>query len=599
MEYADEFQRRAGMSVELAPQVPLAQAPSGAMAPGRELLSSMEVRLAAVRRADGSVWVVSPLPAGVFLYGPFLRLPRGRYRLSFACRILAPVQGSHPVLGVEVIAQNRVQRAWRDFNVAEIGSGGGSVTFDVPEALSIEAGVDAPFEFRFSHFGNALIQVTGVTLETLGERAPDEVTPLYRLLGRVRTLPLPGPVRLSPLSISRLKLGRASAILRLPAGTYRLMVSGAVVRPRAPDGPVLDVRVRTRDGVVLGAANLLASDFAGGQAAFAFEVPMDVSTDVGLPRNIDISVRHFRNGWVTLDALDLQRLSPRSVAQDMPVRRAASSARRLGTKNVVIFGNCQGNLVADAFRGNPGFARRFSVKHHFMELPANLHEQGKRDLEECDLLLIQDIQEWEQYPLRAFVPDTLPTVRYPCIRFASLWPFDAFNGPDDKVARNRDLPNFEFTYFDGLLARLRKEIPDQDARFEAYRALSVRGIPDLNRRHAFEEQRLLAMDEKFGGGIGAYILENFRKKQLFYTTAHPNGRILAMLMKQIARELDVRQPIWLTGPLDSLRNLQVPIHPKVAQALNVRWVKEATTYPVKGERVTWEAYFRKYISYYG
>ncbi len=586
------------MSIDPAQDAPVLQAPSELSV--RHLLPGMEVRAPGVRRPDGSVWVVSPVPARVFIYGPFLRLNRGRYRLAFRCRVTVNVQGAHPVLGLEIVAQNRVQRAWRDFTAAELAADDLSVTFDVPEALSIQGGVDAPFEFRFSHFGNAVLQVTEVTLHALGDTAaPQEPEPVWRLLGRLRTLPHRGSVHLSPLSITRLKLGRTSAILRLPAGMYRLQVSGVARRPRAPDAPVLDIRVRTRDRVLLGEGTFLASDLAGGQAAFAFEVPMDVGTDAGAPRSLDISVRHCRNGWLRLDALDLRRLLQQEAARTIAAPRASVSGRRAGTKKVVIFGNCQGNLVAEAFRDNPVFARRFSVKHHFMELPANLHQQGKRDLEECDLLLIQDIQEWEQYPLRAFVPDTLPTLRYPCIRFASLWPFDAFNGPDDKLARNRDLPNFEFTYFDGLLARLRKEIPDPEERFEAYRGLSVRGIPDIKRRHAFEEQRLLAMDEKFSGGIGAYILENFRKKQLFYTTAHPNGRILTMLMKQIARELGVWQPFWLPGPLDSLRSLQIPIHPKVAKALDVRWVNDATTYPVKGERVTWEAYFRKYISYYG
>lgn len=591
-----------GMAVDplrhLLPMTAPPQAPLSAM--GRELLPSMEVRSPALRRPDGSVWVISPVPARVFLYGPFLRLPRGRYRLSFRCRLRLAVQGVHPVLGLEVVAQNRMQRAWRDFNAAELAAGDLGVTFEVPEPLSIESGVDAPFEFRFSHFGNAVIQITDVTLHPLDDvPSTQDVAPVWRLLGRLRTLPRPGGVRLSPVSVSRLKLGRASAILRLPAGLYRLDVACAVSRPRAPDAPLLAIRVCTRDGVVLGAQTFRASDLADGRGTFAFEVPMDVSTDAGAPRSLDILIRHFRNGWVTLSDLQLRRLLPDEVAQAAPVSRPSPSGRRAGAKKVVIFGNCQGNLVAEAFRDNLGFSRYFSVKHHFMELPANQHAQGKRDLEECDLLLIQDIQEWEQYPLRAFVPDTLPTLRYPCIRFASLWPFDAFNGPDDKLARTRDLPNFEFTYFDGLLARLRKEIPDQEERFEAYRTLNVRGVIDVKRRHVFEEQRLLAMDEKFSGEIGAYILENFRRKRLFYTTAHPNGRILTMLMKQIARELGVRQPFWFPGPLDSLRSLQVPIHPKIARALDVRWVNDATTYAVRGERVTWETYFRKYISYYG
>ncbi len=138
--------------------------------------------------------------------------------------------------------------------------------------------------------------------------------------------------------------------------------------------------------------------------------------------------------------------------------------------------------------------------------------------------------------MKKHVPADLPTLRYPCVRFASLWPFDAFNGPDDKFARNKDYPNFEFTYFDGLLARLRKEIPDPEARFDAYRTLDVKGVIDPKRLHTFEEKRLLAMDEKFRRAWGPTFWR-ISAGSGSSTPAHPNGAILSMLMKYLAKEL--------------------------------------------------------------
>ncbi len=85
---------------------------------------------------------------------------------------------------------------------------------------------------------------------------------------------------------------------------------------------------------------------------------------------------------------------------------------------------------------------------------------------------------------------------------------------------------------------------------------------NVKRLHAFEEKRLQGMDRAYPGEIGAYILDNFRKRQVFYTTAHPNGKILKMLMRQIAGELGVRQSFWFSGELDSLRRLQIPVHRK-------------------------------------
>lgn len=577
-------------------------APEARNSDSRPLLSLMEVREPARRWSDGTVSVVLLIPAQAFLYGPFLRLEEGRYRISFRCRVRLPLQGEHPVMGLEVIAQNRILRAWRDYTAAELRSGELSLAFEVPRELSIESGADAPFEFRFTHFGNAFLTMASVTLHREASAEPLAGSPSalapWRLLGRLRTLPIPGAIRLSPFSITRLKLGRSSAILRLPAGTYRADVVCELKRMRSASEPALEIAVGTRDGIVLGCAQFDARELETGRVSLEFAIAKDLSLDVGVPRTIDIRLRHFRNADVVIRSLDLRRLSAEIAPSILPARARAAAATSV-KKQIVIFGNCQGNLLAEALRYHSGFSRHFSVKHHYMELPANLHEQGKRDLEECDLLLVQDIREWDQYPLRTHVRSDLPTLRYPCVRFASPWPFDAFNGPDDKVARNRDFPNFEFTYFDGLLARLRREVPDHEQRFKAYETLEVDRLIDFNRLLRFEQARLEDMDRKFEAGIGAYILENFRKRQTFYTTAHPNGRIMKMLVRQVAKELGLSLHFWLPGSLDSLRRLQVPIHPKVAAALQIGWADARRKYLVRGEWVTWEDYFRKYIAYYG
>ncbi|GGF51749.1 hypothetical protein GCM10007301_08990 [Azorhizobium oxalatiphilum] len=565
----------------------------------RDILSTMEVRLPGRRKPDGTVAQDLVVPVRLFLYGPFLRLPAGRYALRFEGDFPAPLQKGHPLLGVEVIAQNRMLRAWRDFTHEELQTGDRTLLFEVPHALSMESGADAPFEFRFTGFGTARFTITGLTLRTASEAELAQAPPMrWRMLGRIRTLPLSGAVGVSPVTVSALKFWRSWSPLFLPAGLHRLDIACDPGRGAGPDEPLLEVSVRTREGGTLGTETFSGAALRDGAGSFLFEVPPDASLDSGVPQKIDIAIRHFRNGALKLKALDITHLPDGVGAAEGVILR---STPRGGTtrKKILIFGNCQGSLVARAFRENPGFSKRFSVKHHFMELPPNLHEQGRRDIEECDLLLIQDIKEWEAYPLRAHVPDDLPTLRYPCVRFASLWPFDAFNGPDDRIARNKDYPNFEFTYFDGLLARLRKDIPDPDARFAAYRDLDVKGVIDPRRLHTFEEKRLLAMDEKFPAGMGAYILENFRRKRVFYTTAHPNGAILGMLMKHLAKELGVRQPFWFSGPLDSLKSLQIPVHPKVASALDVTWAGADARYLVRGEKVRWEDYFRKYISYYG
>ena len=104
-------------------------------------------------------------PAGCLLYGPYWQLPAGAYRLSFRCRPGKPRMPSEPVLGVEVIAMNRVQLAWRDLTAAELQDETGSLEFSVPPELGLGAGDEARLEFRFFHLGNADLTITAVDLQ--------------------------------------------------------------------------------------------------------------------------------------------------------------------------------------------------------------------------------------------------------------------------------------------------------------------------------------------------------------------------------------------------------------------------------------------------
>jgi hypothetical protein len=115
-----------------------------------------------------------------------------------------------------------------------------------------------------------------------------------------------------------------------------------------------------------------------------------------------------------------------------------------------------------------------------------------------------------------------------------------------------------------------------------------------------EIRRLAAMDQKFGFSIGSFILENFENRRLFHTTVRPNWEVFGLMMQFVAKSVGVREPIRLTESVDaSLRNPQVPVHPKIARDLGARWADESTRYLNRGREITWETYVRSYIEHYG
>jgi hypothetical protein len=571
--------------------------------PKWQLLTRMEPHRKVIRRWDGTVSVAAHTEPLTVLHGPHLRLNEGFYQLRVQCEVGSPRRPLHPVVGVEIIAQNRFHRGWSDFTADELRMGHGTLEFEVPPGVAADHGNDAPFEFRIMHLRNAGLTVRAIELRQIpGWEMPRSYLQ-WRLLGRLypiwRRWARSSSVHIGRMTTTGLLLGRCFPHLHLPAGSYRLDLRCLVSSVDNASRPVLRIEVLTQHRLSIASHDFFAAELTGGHGSIDLVVSEEFAVENGEHIRFEVRLSHFHNASLSINAIDLRMVSEQFGAPTTALTAPRAPMRMPRRTNVLIIGNCQAGLVAESFRKNAFLASRFRTRHHWMELPANQHEQGKRELSECDILLIQDIREWPDYPLRSYVPEKVPIIRFPCLRFASLWPFDAFNGPDDRQARQHDYPNFEFTYFDGLLGRLRRQIPDKNLRFEVYHTLNLPDLIDYRRIHRLEERRLAAMDKAFGGSIGAFILENFRARQVLYTTAHPSGEILAMLLRQIAAELDIKRRLGRLSSLHELDRLQVPVHPMVATTLGVKWADESTKYLYRGEYITWETYIRRYIDYYG
>src|SRR5438067_3090233 len=726
----------------------VAEAAVGAVASEQEpppqwhVLGRLEKTTIGSRGAGGVTSVRRREPPGCLLFGPYWQLRAGPYRLSFRCRPGKPRLPSEPVLGVEVIAMNRVQLAWRDLTAAELQGEAASLDFTVPPILGLGAGDEARLEFRFFHLGNAGLTITAVDLQGVENiETPPPPPRIWRMLGR---------------------LDGGRSFLQLPAAYYRVEIRGDGRPPQMAGRPVLGVEITTRrrwqdarwwswnslfglpqsGGLQLAWRDFTSAELRCGAASFDFEVPTELALEGGQEIVIGFHLIRLDTTRPTVKAVDLRQITeaeaapaprewrllgrlakgrigtrkadcvavrhsepadcflcggwprlrlptsryrlnvccragqPRVVSQpvlavevistkgrasrglrawceftaealaaewasldfDVPPELSCESKdeiglefkfwhlgnadltvsavnlREIGEENspertpklisrqrtrVLIIGNCQAQTVHEALVRSGEFDERLDVKYHFVGLHQNLHEVGKAELESSDILLVQDIRDWESYPLRPYIRDGVRIIKFPLLHFASLWPFDHYNGPGDKQAYEREWPNLTFLYHDGLLARLRKEIPDREERLLAYRSLSVDGINNFTRLHDFEKRRLMAMDKQFGCEIGQFILDHFQKRRLFYTTNHPNGQILGMLMQYLLRELEMDRGYRPSSTLDHLRRLQVPVHPKVAQALGVTWATESTKYLYGGEQITWETYVRHYIDHYG
>lgn len=264
-------------------------------------------------------------------------------------------------------------------------------------------------------------------------------------------------------------------------------------------------------------------------------------------------------------------------------------------KYLILYGNCQSLFLHKILLKIPEVTRRWTVVHH------NLWTEGEelaRDLaqfDECDILLAQDISDWARHPRSQSLNPRTRLIFYPFCRNQALWPF---YGRDPEVVAGEG--DAEFYYGDALLARLRTEIPDPAERYRRYADLDVPRAPDIVRWGELEEDRLLREDERFGYTIGQWIIDNYRKRKIFHTVTHPAQPLWQRMAEALLEKLEID-----AGPLDEVvedyaRGYEVPIHPKVVKALDLRWVKPDETYNFNSRAdLTFEQYTRQYIRVFG
>ncbi|HEY1796397.1 MAG TPA: WcbI family polysaccharide biosynthesis putative acetyltransferase [Stellaceae bacterium] len=575
------------------------------------LLGRLRSTWLARRQRSGSVTVARGRPAGCLIYGgwPYLRLGRGHYRLTVRGRAGTPRLPAQPVLGVEILGRSRwysdspwyewrrlpkpggTREGWGDFRADEWAGGAVSLDFTVPIPMALEAGADAPFDIRLLHLGNAALTIDAVDLTWLGEEGDVPSSQPWRLLGRMRKARIgtetPSGVSVSANEVPGMLLSRVKPALRLAAGHYRLSIEGTAAVETAPS---LRVDVTERGGSGWPSTPLFHQNLTAGGVA-EFDVPSPDDPEAG-DRRYDLSISHLGRADATITGVELRR----DPASD---RRAPGYLG--GRKKLVLIGNCQCSVLVQAFNQADSLSRNYLTKYHFVQLKPNLYEFARRDIEDCDVLLVQDIDLWNQFPLRDCVRPGADIIKFPLVRFASYWPFDAWNGPGDREAFLAEAPNQTFPFLDGLLARLRHQIPDKEARFAAYRALEGIGVVNYTRIHALEERRLLKLDQQYDCRIGEFTLENFRTRQVFHTTVRPNWQGFNLLIRTILKAVGERDPIDpLSSSADALLRIpQVPIHPKVAADLGVKWADDNTRYQAFGQEMTWETYIRRYIEHYG
>lgn len=273
--------------------------------------------------------------------------------------------------------------------------------------------------------------------------------------------------------------------------------------------------------------------------------------------------------------------------------------------SILVYGNCQAEHIMHIGHYLPSLQDTVSFK----VIP--LHIVTSQDWEtRYDDTYFSDVKVlWNQVEsgvasahrleLEKRLPADCQVVKFPPFNMLALWPF---TGNDPRLANEREC---RYPWTDSIAASLAKRTDSDDTLFDAYMQISTEKMPDLNRRLRMDVTRWGAIDALADIKIADWVLENFRRTQLFYTAGHLTAPPLGRLTNELLQRTEMLKPEAIFQAQREveflLRDHQgqdlevVPLHPVVAERLEISYYDQDMKYRWHGHEWSFREYILNYI----
>lgn len=272
-----------------------------------------------------------------------------------------------------------------------------------------------------------------------------------------------------------------------------------------------------------------------------------------------------------------------------------------GPRSIIIVGNAQAESLSLAMSHIPAIADRFRVRYYEPEHFAADPPSGD-DLASCRAF-------FEQHAATSVVDrGTLPAdcayLTFPDLSFNALWPFTVPN--TYALPEPPEYPSGRFPYGHRLV------IEALDRGDDADQTLAVVAPdrwdpdwPDPEKVLAAEAARLNGVDAECDVAIGDYVMAHFRDRRLFWAVNLPANALLEELLARLLdaaleddapARTEIAAAFAATGNRDLLGVTSVPIHPKIAERLQLAWFDRDERHLLLDQtRVSYEEYFRRMV----
>jgi hypothetical protein len=273
------------------------------------------------------------------------------------------------------------------------------------------------------------------------------------------------------------------------------------------------------------------------------------------------------------------------------------------SRSILIYANCQGEelMVTGRYLSClTGLA--------FKWIPLHLVTRTDWDTRYTADYMADAVAVWEQVETGPITdnrsafhqrqPAGCQVVTFPPLSALCLWPF---TGNDPRLA---DDPN-RYPWPDSVAASLANETLPDDALFEAYMRLTTERMPDLDRRRRLDLTRWKAADAIADIKAADWVDQHLTTERLFHASSHLTAAPTQYLMRELLLRTAAIGPqgadVAIAETDQVLRHHEgqdfecVPIHPLVAERLQLRFFNPDARYRWHGHELTFRQYILRYI----
>jgi len=278
-------------------------------------------------------------------------------------------------------------------------------------------------------------------------------------------------------------------------------------------------------------------------------------------------------------------------------------------RTVLVYGNCQAPFMAHMLSALDDLNDDYRfVYAPNMVVPGDESalEVPDEDLRDVALVLWQ-FEDRANNPaavaLRARLPAGVPVLTFPSFVLNCLWPFIC---PEPRGQPEPAYPWKRYPLGDMIALQIAQSGLRGPIAVAAYLDLSARKMPNLQVRLERDLAQMRHYDTQCDVQLADYALENFRDQHLFWTNGHLSPAGVTELARRVA---NVARPFLGGTParMEScfaaaqdvavMGNVQLPIHPIVAETLGLRFWQHDLLYQWGPERWTFYDYMERYIAY--